>query len=229
MKIAGFQKLSFIDYPGIICSIVFTQGCLFRCPYCHNPELVDVKKEGVIPEDEVLDFLHSKKGFIDGVSITGGEPTFQKDLPEFIKKIKSLGFLVKLDTSGVYPDMVQKILDSSLLDYIAMDIKNTWEKYGGVVQVKNATAIENCKKTFMIIQDSGLDHEFRTTVFPQVHTKDDFFKIAGYLKDGEKYYIQNIRYNKTLDPKINKKAQFDVSAITEDLQKMYPRAIIQKR
>jgi|SRR3989338_7894784 len=229
MKIGGFQKLSLIDYPGIICSIVFTQGCLFRCPYCHNPELVDVKKEGVVSEDEVLDFLQSKKGFVEGVSITGGEPTLQKDLPEFIKKIKNFGFLVKLDTSGVYPAMVQKLLDGNLLDYIAMDIKNTWEKYGEIVQSKNSTAIGNCKKTFIIIQNSGVDHEFRTTVFPQVHTQDDFLEIAGYLKDGEKYFIQNIRYNKTLDPKINKKAKLDVGAIAGDLQKMYPMAIIQER
>ncbi len=229
MKIAGFQKLSLIDYPGIICSIVFTQGCLFRCPYCHNSELVDVKKEGVISEDEVLDFLCSKKEFVEGVSITGGEPTLQKDLPEFIKKIKSLGFLVKLDTSGVYPGMVQKLLDDNLLDYIAMDIKNTWERYGEVVQSKNVTAVGNCKKTFLIIQSSGVDHEFRTTVFSQVHTQDDFLEIAGYLKDGEKYFIQNIRYTKTLDPKINKKAKLNVGAIVGDLQKMYPNVIIQER
>lgn len=229
VNIAGFQKLSLVDYPGKICSIVFTQGCLFRCSYCHNPELVSIQNTSAIHPQYVLECLQDRKEFIDGVCITGGEPTLHPGLPQFMKEIRALGLLVKLDTSGVNPAMVKHVINEGLVDFFAMDIKHRWEKYQDVVQTKNTQAMKNCPLTFRIIQSSGIDHEFRTTVFPQIHMEDDFIAIASYLKPGEKYYIQNIQYKKTLDPDIDKTKQLDVGGLVKKLQKEYPNLIIQER
>ncbi|OQX50761.1 MAG: anaerobic ribonucleoside-triphosphate reductase activating protein [Candidatus Cloacimonas sp. 4484_209] len=130
MKIGGFQKVSLIDYPGKICAIVFTRGCNFRCPYCHNPELVLPENYSpLIPEEEIFSFLEKRRGKLDAVEITGGEPTLQEDLTEFIRKIKEMGFLVKLDTNGSFPSVLEKVIYSGLVDYIAMDVKAPLEKY----------------------------------------------------------------------------------------------------
>lgn len=229
MIIGGFQKLSLLDYPEKLCAIVFTQGCVFRCSYCHNPELIEVRAGGGMPEERVLEELSVRRKLIDGVCITGGEPTIQADLPQFIQKVRNLGLLVKLDTCGVNPWMVETLLREGMVDYIAMDIKNTWEHYQSVVQVSNRKLVENCQETFSLIQSSSTDHEFRTTVFPQVHRKCDFFKIAGYLKEGEKYYIQNIRYEKTYDPHIQRDSVIDVAGLAAELQKAYPHLYIEAR
>ncbi len=229
MVIGGFQKLSLVDYPGKVCSIVFTQGCNFRCPYCHNPELVEVKKKGAVQAEEILEYLEEKSWLIDGVCITGGEPTLQGGLPCFIKKVKDIGLLVKLDTNGSNPIMVRELIAQRLVDYIAMDLKNPWARYGDIARSKNRAAIENCKKTFAVVQLSGIDHEFRTTVFPQLHTEEDFFEMAGYLREGEKYFLQNIRYQKTLDADIDASKTLDVANIVLRLQERYSNVIIKER
>lgn len=229
MQIAGLQKLSLIDYPGKVAAVVFTQGCNFRCPYCHNPELIAAKSRDGMPEEEVLKHLQAYRSMLEGVCITGGEPTLQWDLADFIKNIKKLELKIKLDTNGTNPGMLERLLAEGLLNYIAMDLKHAWGKYDTVANTHNATTLENCKKTFGLIQHSGIDHEFRTTVFPSSHAEEDFMEIAGYLKTGEKYFVQNIRYEKTLDPNVDKSKTFDVTGIVMRLQAAYPRVIIGAR
>jgi pyruvate formate lyase activating enzyme len=200
MLIGGFQKLTLLDYPGKIAAMVFTYGCLFRCPYCHNPELVLHQENGkYIPENEVLDYLNKKKNFLEGLVITGGEPTLHKDLGDFMRKVKNLGLSVKLDTNGVRPEMVAGFIADGLVDYVAMDLKQSWEKYNTIANAKKPEDIENVRKTFSLLQTSGIQHEFRTTVLPGFHIEEDFYTMAGYLNSGEMYYLQNISYKKTLE------------------------------
>ncbi|PIS05175.1 MAG: anaerobic ribonucleoside-triphosphate reductase activating protein [Candidatus Buchananbacteria bacterium CG10_big_fil_rev_8_21_14_0_10_42_9] len=229
MQFGGLQKLSLIDYPEKVAAIVFTQGCLFRCRYCHNPELIPTSTQNIVSQEEVLAYISFKKDFLDGVCITGGEPTLHADLPDFIKKVKALGLLVKLDTSGVNPGMVESLLRDGLVDYLAMDIKHRWESYNDIVQTANQQRIDNCKKTMRLIQESGIDHEFRTTVLPESHTAEDFISIAKQLLPGEKYFIQNISFAKNLDNTIDKSKQLDVSAIVDILKKSFPQVQIEQR
>ena len=211
---------------------MFTQGCNFQCPFCHNPELIDIGKKGVFCKGEIFDFLKKKKGFIDGVCITGGEPTLQKDLVFFIEKIKKLGFLVKLDTNGSYPRILKELVDRKLIDYIAMDVKSSWRGYLEITKLRNCEisklAISNCRESMRLIQESGIAHEFRTTVFPQKHKEKDFVEIAKCLEKGEKYCIQNIEYEKNLDKDIEK-IEFDVGGLVDKLKKEFPDLRVEGR
>lgn len=166
---------------------------------------------------------------LDGVCVTGGEPTLQWDLEDFLKKIRETGLKIKLDTNGTNPGMVQRLLEEELLDYIAMDIKHVWEKYDTVANTHNATTMENCKRTFALVQNSGIDHEFRTTVFPSSHTEEDFYEICRFLQPGERYFLQNIRNEKTLDPSIDTFKTLDVAGIVSRLQATYQEVIIKER
>ena len=187
MKIGGFQKFSLIDYPGKISAVIFTQGCNFRCPYCHNPELVLpelFEKEMLF--DEILDFLKLRKEKLDGVVITGGEPTLQRDLAAVIRKIKDLGYSVKLDTNGTNPEILKDLLEAKLLDYVAMDIKAPFEKYGELAGVE--VGIDKIKQSVRQIMISGIDYEFRTTVVKYLLTdrdvevlKSDFSNVKRYV------------------------------------------------
>lgn len=229
MNIAGVQPLSLIDYPEKPCSIVFTQGCVFRCSYCHNPELIPFDAAMPLRDTaEVLLFFKERKRIIDAVCITGGEPTIQHDLIEFISALKALGLLVKLDTNGIRPDVVARVISYALVDYIAMDLKAPWNKYLDVIKLGTGETSEACKKTFSLIQSSGIAHEFRTTVLPGVHTRDDFFEMAGYLKPGERYVIQKTRFQKTLEP-LDISTIFDPDDIINDLRTAFPSVIIEVR
>ncbi|MFH1049139.1 MAG: anaerobic ribonucleoside-triphosphate reductase activating protein [Patescibacteria group bacterium] len=206
MKIGGLQKFSLIDYPGKISAVVFLSGCNFRCGFCHNPELVLpelLKNQPKIDELEFFDFLGMRQGKLDGVCITGGEPTIWRDLPEFIKKIKDLGFLVKLDTNGTNPKMVKKLIDLNLVDYFAIDIKNSPEKYEKTVNAN--VNIADIEKTLKIIRDCGIPMELRTTVVLGLIVREDFVKIKewlesfGVLKKALSYAIQQFRPLKTLN------------------------------
>lgn len=231
MLIGGLQKLTLVDFPGKVAAIVFTKGCIFRCPYCHNPDLVLPERGVVIPISEVKDFLESRKDFLDGVCISGGEPTLHKDLPDFIAYVKSLGYLVKLDTNGVTPSMVQELIDKKLVDYFAMDLKQTWEKYQKIANLAPGKErfIENCKETFKIIQTSSVPHEWRTTVLPGIHTEDDFIEMASWLLPGEQYFIQDINYAVTLDQNLNKTKRIDVPKLVATLKELYPNIHIEAR
>lgn len=198
MRIAGFQPLSLIDYPGVIAAIVFTQGCLFRCPYCHNPELIPKQSAAAGPSpEELVAALRKHRNMLEGVCITGGEPTIHPDLPDFIKLLKAEGFLIKLDTNGVSPEMVKQLIEDKMVDYFAMDLKQTWEKYSTITNLVGTRVTEKCRETFQLISDSGLPHEFRTTIASGLHTEDDIVDIAKNLKDGTRYALQPIRYEKT--------------------------------
>jgi pyruvate formate lyase activating enzyme len=237
MNIAGFQPLSLIDFPGVISSIVFTQGCPFRCAYCHNPELIPVTTVheeatvvvGKIKEETVFDHLKKHHHLIEGIVITGGEPTIHPDLPEFIQRVKRLGFKVKLDTNGVNPRMIQKLIDQKLADFFAMDLKHLWEKYADVIGIENNTVIENCRETFHLIQESPIRHEFRTTVYAAYHTPETLLAISDQLKDGEHYALQQVRYEKTRDTAIRKLPKLNLEAAAERIRSAHPSLHIDVR
>lgn len=199
MRICGFQKFSLLDYPGKISAIVFTGGCNFRCPYCHNPELVRPKSfKTAISEKSFFKFLKSRQGQLDAVVITGGEPTLQKDLLDFIKQIKKLNFLVKLDTNGSYPEVLKKILEANLVDYFAMDIKSPLEKYKNIVG--NAGDVEKIIKSIKLIKEQNKNYEFRTTIVKPLLSMQDVIKISQEIKGAKKYVLQKFIASKTLDP-----------------------------
>lgn len=189
MIIQGMQKLTLLDYPQKVACIIFCGGCNFRCPFCHNASLV-IDKQGVgsISEDEVLEFLKKRQGLLDGVVITGGEPLLQPDLEQFIRKIKDLGYLVKLDTNGYQPEKLADLIRCEILDYIAMDIKNSKEKYSLTAGVNiDITKIE---ESVRIIMNSNVDYEFRTTVVQELHSEDDFTTISSWISGAKNYYLQ---------------------------------------
>lgn len=200
--IGGLQKSSLIDYPEKIAAIIFTQGCNFRCPYCHNPELIEGKGETV---NGVLEFLKTRIGKLDGVVITGGEPTIHKDLPEFIKEIKGLGFAVKLDTNGTNPEMLNTLIQEKLIDYVAMDIKAPIGQYSDKYSEVTCSSvnIDNILKSIEILKNSQIyqnfDYEFRTTVVKSQLTTDDFEEIGELIKGAKKYYLQKFVPSKTLN------------------------------
>ena len=193
MQIHGFAKLTLLDYPGRIAATVFTGGCNFRCPFCHNAVLVlDPNAQPLIPEDEVLRELESRKNKLEGVCITGGEPTLNRDLPEFIEKVRALGLLVKLDSNGTAPDMIADLIDRGLVDYIAMDIKSSPEGYSKAVGLKDMS-MDNIFRSVDLIMQSGIDYEFRTTVVDGIHTADDFKKTGIWIKGAKAYYLQQYK------------------------------------
>lgn len=195
MQIGGVQKTSLLDFPDKISAIVFTQGCNFKCGYCHNPELIVLRNEPAWTTAGFFKFLETRKGKLDGVVITGGEPCLQNDLIDFIKDVKSMGFLVKLDTNGTFPDKLQKSLP--YIDYIAMDIKAPLDKYSEITRVN--VNCENIQKSIDIIMNCGIDYEFRTTVLKSQLTFGDFEKIGQLIKGAKKYYLQKFVASKTLD------------------------------
>lgn len=196
--IGGFQKTSLLDFPQKIACIVFTPRCNFQCGYCHNPELNN-SKEAVIELPSFFEFLETRKGKLDGVVITGGEPTLQKGLYQFIFEIKNMGYAVKLDTNGSNPELLKKFIDEKLIDYVAMDIKAPFYKYHDVIKTK--IPLENIKQSIDILLENRVDYEFRTTVVKEQLTFDDFEKIGELIKGAKKYYLQKFEPSKTLDPK----------------------------
>lgn len=207
MLIKGVHKTTLIDYPGKIASIIFLAGCNFRCPYCQNPSLVkDHEELPTMPEKDALEFLRGRKKWLDGVCISGGEPTLNKELPEFLRKIKNMKLLIKLDTNGTNPQMLKELLDEKLLDYIAMDIKAPPERYEEVVKAK--VDLEKIKKSVEIIRNSGVDYAFRTTVVPGLLNSEDIKKICSWLRGSKRYYLQQFRNHVTLDASFRKVAPY---------------------
>jgi pyruvate formate lyase activating enzyme len=228
MLIAGFQKLTLIDYPGKIATTVFTVGCPFRCPFCHNPELVLGTGRGLSPqkitEKEFFEHLKKRIGKLEGVCITGGEPTVQADLIKFIKRIKKLGFLVKLDTNGTRPDILKKVIDEKLVDFIAMDIKNQLDKYDATAGTK--VDKDRIRLSVKLIMNSYVPYEFRTTVVPGIHSEEDFLEIAEWIKGAETYYLQEYRDKKILNPSLKKKTKgkkIDLERIARQIGKNFKK------
>jgi pyruvate formate lyase activating enzyme len=197
MVIAGLQKMTLIDYPQKIAATVFTCGCNFRCGFCHNPELIKGNCSA-FSEEKFFEFLKTRQNLLEGVCITGGEPTLQKSLPEFIKKIKELGFLVKLDTNGSNPLMLKNLLAKNLLDFVAMDIKSSPKKYSQVVGLKTDMAC--LQQSIDLIKIKSPDYEFRTTVVPGLVDQKDIEAIGKWLRGSKKYALQQFVPNKTYDP-----------------------------
>ncbi len=192
MKISAMQTLTLIDYPGQVAATVFTFGCSFRCHFCHNPELVlPSQKVKTLSEKDILEFLEKRKDFLDGLCITGGEPTIWKDLPEFIKKVKKKKLKVKLDTNGTNPEMLKDLIEKKLIDYVAMDIKAPWDKYENIVGKK--IDIKKIKKSAKLLLDGKLDYEFRSTILPRLHPVKDIIQMAEQIKGAHKYYLQQFK------------------------------------
>lgn len=219
MVFGGFEKFTIIDYPGKIACMVYTIGCNFRCPYCHNPELVDETVETKISGDSVLDFLSRRKKILDGVVITGGEPTMHgDDLLDFMKKVKDLGFLVKLDSNGTNPEVLQKALDRKIVDYIAMDVKSPFSSYSQTVA--RPVDVDALRKSIKIIMSSGIDYEFRTTVIKSMLSIKDFDEIGKEIKGAKAYYLQKFLPTKILNPQFIRKVSYNAEEFEEIKKKM---------
>ena len=198
MRIGSLQRFSLIDYPGRICVVVFTQGCNFRCHYCHNPELVvEELFQEPLSEKAVFSFLEKRKGMLEAVTITGGEPTLQRDLIGFLEKTRQLGYLVKLDTNGSRPEMVKRVIESKLIDYIAMDVKAPEGKYREVANSYVNT--DKIKQSIKLIIDSKLNYEFRTTVVRSQLNERDIMEIGEMIQNAKRYVLQKFVPSKTLD------------------------------
>ncbi len=216
MEVKGFVDLSFVDWDGKVSSVLFLPNCNFRCPFCHNTNLV-LNPESIetIPFEYINEQLNNQKGWIDGVCITGGEPTLHNDLPELCSKIKQMGFLVKLDSNGTNPVMLKELIDKNLLDYVAMDVKAplTVEKYSKAIGVNAEKLLEKVKESINLLMNSGIDYEFRTTVVPTLHDSEDIKQICQSLKACKKYVLQKFDVNigqTVLDP------TFTTKTITND-------------
>ena len=180
MKITGLQKMTLLDYPGRIACTVFLQGCNFRCPFCHNSDLLPPLADTEIPAEDLLAFLKKRRGILDGVCITGGEPTLQRDLPELLRAIKDLGYPVKLDTNGSNPAMLKALVSEELVDYVAMDVKNGPEKYGMTAGVPGLP-LERIEESLAFLLEETVDYELRTTVVRELHSREDFESMARWL------------------------------------------------
>ena len=193
MQIFGFEKLSLVDFDGKVGATVFTGACNFRCGFCHNSPLVlDVNSIEPIPVATIFDYLKKRKGIIDGVCVSGGEPTLQKDLPEFCAKLKELELAVKVDTNGTNPDMIQLLVKENLADYFAMDIKNDKENYSKIIGIDNYDT-HNVEKSVEFLMNSNVDYEFRTTIISEYHTKENVINIGKWIKGAKKYFLQQYK------------------------------------
>lgn len=193
MNICGYQKTTLLDYPGHVAATFFTGGCNFRCPFCHNSDLITYPSStDNISEEEIFTFLKKRKNILSGICITGGEPTLQPDLAEFIEKVRSYGYKIKLDTNGYRPEVIADLLEKNLLDYIAMDIKAGYSNYVTVSGISNLI-IKKIEDSVSIIENSGIPYEFRTTVVKELHNETDFQEIADMLSPKSPYFIQSFK------------------------------------
>jgi len=230
MDVKGFIDFSFVDWDSKISSVIFLPSCNFRCPFCHNLNLVlNPEKFGTIPFEYIEDQLNMQRGWTDGVCITGGEPTIHSDLPELCSRIKKMGFLVKLDTNGTSPSMLKELIDKKLVDYVAMDIKAplTEKKYSEATGVKVGKLLENVKESITLLLGSNMDYEFRTTVVPTIHEEDDIEQICRSLVGCRKYVLQkfNVSIGKTtIDPDLMSKfvSEVEMAKFLAVAQKFIP-------
>ena len=218
MLIGGLQKTTLIDYPDKIAATIFTIGCNFRCSFCHNPNIVKGIAK-VLPTDKVFDFLKSRKGLLDAVCITGGEPTIQSGLIQFIRELKKLGLLVKIDTNGTNPVLLEKLINNKLVDYVAMDIKAAWDDYPKITcRLYDLTAI---KKSATILMANKVAYEFRSTVMPLLHSEEEIIEMARQIKGAEKYFLQQFKSEKKLvNDNLAGEATYSKKALTEIVDKI---------
>lgn len=191
MTIHGLQKMTLLDYPGRVACTVFTAGCNFRCPFCHNARLVTtIDPAEAYDEEEVLSFLKKRVGLLDGVCFTGGEPLLQKDIEGFMRKVRKLGYLIKLDTNGSFPDRLRSVIDAGLVDYVAMDIKNRREKYA-LTAGFSGELLPAIEQSIALLMEGRVQYEFRTTVMNELHTVEDMASIGAWIRGADRYFIQS--------------------------------------
>lgn len=225
IKIAGLQKLTLLDYPGQVACTIFTAGCNMKCPFCHNKDLVFIP-ENFVPEDpdDIIEFLNKRKGIIDAVCITGGEPMLQAGLLDFLKQVKELGYKVKVDTNGLFPDRLKKVVESGYVDYIAMDIKNSLDKYGqttGIAENDNLT--RQIRKSINYLLSDVIDYEFRTTVVREFHTKEDLVEAARMIKGAKNYYLQQfVDSGRCIEAGFTAYSKEEMLDIQKEIQKIIP-------
>jgi len=229
VRIAGFSKTSLLDWDGNVSAVIYLPGCNFRCPICHNRDLVlEPDKFEEVPWDLIEGFISGNKEFLDGIVVTGGEPTIHRDLPELLRKLRRMGMRIKLDTNGSNPEMLQEIIDEGLIDAVAMDIKAPLdEKYEDVAGVK--LDIEKIKRSIKIIMESKIEYEFRTTIVPVLLKDPDYERIAAYIGTARKYALQHFRPKNTLDPRFSGLDPSDegkVRAIAERCKPYVKRVVI---
>jgi len=231
MRLAHYEPLSLSDFPGRLAATVFTVGCNFACPYCHNPELVTAREDTPqLTEEAFFAFLERRRGKLNGVCITGGEPTLHADLPGFVDRIRALGYAVKLDTNGSNPEMLGRLLETSSLDYVAMDVKAPASRYSDVTG--NPYALALAETSIRLLADRDTVHEYRTTILPLLFSEVDIDQIARMLPPGSRYVIQNFVPTKTLDPNLVHARGFasgDLEAIADHMRLHYPLLHISTR
>ncbi len=228
MYIAGLQKLTLLDFPGQVACTLFTPGCNFKCPFCHNAALVTEQAPDCMEVEEFFRFLETRQGILDGVCVTGGEPTLQPDLPEFLERIKSLSYVVKLDTNGYKPQVLRKVAETGLVDYVAMDIKNTPEKYGittGLSSVDTDAIFESVD----FLKNGTVPFEFRTTVVKEFHDPEDLITIARWLSGDMPYFLQEFKDSGGLIcGGLTGWEQADLRAIVEKMKPFLPRVSLRE-
>jgi pyruvate formate lyase activating enzyme len=226
LLIKGFQKLTLLDFPGKTACTVFTGGCNFRCSFCHNAGLVTKMDAEIIPESEVFEHLKKRQGILDGIAITGGEPLLQGDIEEFLRKVRESGFAIKLDTNGSFPEKLESIIENGLCDYVAMDIKNSKEKYPETVGINNFD-ISNIEKSVKILKRGKMPFEFRTTVTKNFHTIIDIENIGEWIMGAEKYYLQNfVDSGNLIDSTVEGVSKEEMKEMLEAVKKYVPTAEI---
>ncbi|MBN2603258.1 MAG: anaerobic ribonucleoside-triphosphate reductase activating protein [Candidatus Thermoplasmatota archaeon] len=220
MKIGGFQKTSLLDYPDEISAIIWTIGCNFNCPFCYNADLVK-KTASIISEEEIISFLEKRKNVIDGLVITGGEPFLQKDIGLFCEKVKKIGYKIKIDTNGTFPEKLKELLDKKLVNYIAMDVKAPKNKYKKISGVD--VDVSKIDESIQIIKNNVPDYEFRTTVVPGLLDSEDIVEIAKWLDGSKKFYLQQFKDDAFhLSEKFDNVKPYDVTELDQMLQKIKP-------
>lgn len=196
MLIAGLQKLTLLDFPGNCAATIFTPGCDLRCPFCHNASLVLDANADIYDQDKILEFLKERKGRLTGLAVTGGEPLLQNDIEDFLAQVKEIGYAIKLDTNGTYPKKLASILERSLVDYVAMDVKSSWAGYPKLIGLENAPAvcqplIKNVQDSMEILKGGNTEFEFRTTIVNPLHSEDDIEEMAKAIGNVEHYFMQS--------------------------------------
>jgi pyruvate formate lyase activating enzyme len=226
MNIHGLQKMTLLDYPGIVAATVFLGGCDYRCPYCHNFELVDGTASPIMSDQELFLFLEKRKNLLDGVVITGGEPCLRPDLPQLVKAIKDMGYKVKLDTNGNHPDMLRQLLNAGLVDYVAMDIKNSLPKYGMTIGVSGFDT-KGVQESAAILLDGSTDYEFRTTVVHEFHELNDFELIGQWIEGAKAYYLQQYTVRDTVpDKSLTSPTEENMRLYLDVVKKYVPNAVV---
>ncbi|MBQ7385593.1 MAG: anaerobic ribonucleoside-triphosphate reductase activating protein [Ruminococcus sp.] len=222
MKIEALQKLTLLDYPGKMAATVFTYGCNLRCPFCHNALLVTEESDGGISADEVLSFLAKRKGMLEGVCVTGGEPLLQPDIEDFLKALKDMGYSVKLDTNGTFPKKLKDLVRKGLVDYVAMDIKNCREKYA-LTSGKHMVDLSAIDESIKFLLSGEVEAEFRTTVVKNFHTEEDLLKITDWISGADRYFLQQfVDSGNLIDQSLEGHSDQALTAIYKQVKRKLP-------